>query len=217
MFRADQPDSTKYHQLFFQSPVLPEAAHVLTITYEGDQTDPLFLDYFTVDEATISASSLTTTSSSSSSSVPLSTSTTPIPTPPTPTPTPPTPVIVTITSTAVAGGLDANASSSPSAVSGASTGHAGAVAGGIIGGIAVLFLAAFAFIMWRRRRSKNRNPYNFKDHNGTCKQNLSLRKSMNFDDIFCDQPGRVPFSTIRPLLSANPFRSIPHPHLLHLL
>jgi len=167
-FRADPAGRTQYRQQFFQSPVLPESSHVLTIMYTSIQADPLFLDFFMVDSATLSASSLSTSlSSSSSDPASLSTSSTT-------TTTPPTPVTVTITSTqavstsstVVPDGL-ANASGSPSAVSGARKSNAGAVAGGIIGGIAVLLLAAFAFITWRRHQRKRESLYNFKDNNGT--------------------------------------------------
>lgn len=70
--------STQWRQLLFQSPILPEASHVLTIEYNNNQTSLLFLDFFSVNKATpplssttsfmssITTSTLSTTSQSSS-------------------------------------------------------------------------------------------------------------------------------------------------------
>lgn len=154
-FAAAQAPRPQYSQRFFLSPVLPEADHVLTITNAG--VGALFLDFVMVqsNEDTPPASSLTP-SLSSSSSVPLSTSTSTIT-------TPPPPVTVTITSVQAVSTLttgvanNAKASSTAVAVSGASKSNAGAVAGGIIAGIVVLFLAVFGFIMWRRKRARRQS------------------------------------------------------------
>ncbi|KIM47189.1 hypothetical protein M413DRAFT_440691 [Hebeloma cylindrosporum] len=158
-FRANQAARPQYSQRFFQSPVLPEADHVLTIMNSGVRADPFFLDFVMVqsneDTPAVSSSSSLTTSelSSTSESLPLSTST------PTTT-TPPPAVTVTVTSvqavssppTGVADGV--KASNSAVAASGASKSNAGAVAGGIIAGIVVVFIAVFGFIIWRRRRAR---------------------------------------------------------------
>jgi len=167
-FTAAQAPRTQYSQRFFLSPILPEADHVLTIMNAGVRADPLFLDFVRVqsNEDTPPASSL-----SSSSSVPLSTSTST-------TTTPPPPVTVTITSVQAVSTLttgvasDAKATSTAVAVSGASKSNAGAVAGGIIAGIIVLFLAVFGFIMWRRKRARRKSLLN--SSSGTGKQILSL-------------------------------------------
>jgi hypothetical protein len=75
-FTPNRAGSTLYQQLFFQSPVLHEGSHTLAVTFlTVENSDMLFLDFFTINEAAVPASSLTTFSSSSSQSSPLSTTT----------------------------------------------------------------------------------------------------------------------------------------------
>jgi len=155
-FRATQAARQQYSQRFFQSPVLPEADHVLTIINAGVRADPFFLDFVMIQstEDVPPVSSLPA-SASSSASVPLSTNR------PTIT-TPPPAVTVTVTSSkASTGVLDgAQANGTSVAVSGASKNNAGAVAGGIMAGIVASFLALFAFLIWRRKRERKREKRN---------------------------------------------------------
>jgi hypothetical protein len=175
LFKANQAPRPQYSQRFFESAGLPEADHVLTIMNAGVGADPFYLDFLMVrsKEDTRPTSSLT---ASLSSSVPLSTSTAT-------STTPPPAVTVTITSvqasstpTGVADG--AKASNTSVAVSGASKSNAGAVAGGIIAAIVVLFLAVFGFIIWRRKRARGQSL--FKSSSGIGKRILFLRKFLGF-------------------------------------
>ena len=192
-FKATQAASPQYSQRFFQSPVLPETDHVLTIINAGVRADQFFLDFVMIQstEDVPPASSLTA-SLSSSSSAPHSTSRST-------TTMPPPAVTVTVTSpkpasTGVADGAQANGNSV--AVSGASKNNAGAVAGGIMAGIVASFLALFSFLIWRRKRERKREK-----RNSQVKRNSVIGKYIPFspserflvvDDLFFCSPSADP-------------------------
>jgi len=79
-FTPNRAGDTLNQQLFFQSPGLSEGSHTLTVTFVAvEHSDLFFLDFFMINKATLSASSLTTPFSSSSQSAPLSITTYPSP------------------------------------------------------------------------------------------------------------------------------------------
>ncbi|KAF8956227.1 hypothetical protein BDZ97DRAFT_1925699 [Flammula alnicola] len=164
LFRAAQGATAQYHRLFFQSPVLPDGQHQLTVAHPI-LSDPLFLDFLMIVQTSDASISLSATSSTTSSTTSTTTSTTSA-APSSTVVNTPVPVTVTVTSvvhsaesspTAI-GADGAAASPSGSAVSATvNTGkssNGGAIAGGIIAVIVVLFLLAFGYIFWRRRRGK---------------------------------------------------------------
>ncbi|KAJ2912039.1 hypothetical protein MD484_g8369, partial [Candolleomyces efflorescens] len=133
--------SVQYNQMFYQSPVLPVAAHTLTITNTGDDA-PLFLDVLLVtppDEPMVSTVTTTMTMTPPASTTART-------------------VTVTATAQSTASG-SAQADSSNSGTGATSTGggsNGGAIAGGIIGALAFILLLAFGFIYYRRRRRQQR-------------------------------------------------------------
>ncbi|KAF5311987.1 hypothetical protein D9619_003789 [Psilocybe cf. subviscida] len=173
IFQATQTGRAQYRVLFFDSGVLPDAVHSVEISHPI-LSDPLFLDLFLVSQVTTTpiTPSLPVLPSSASASVTLSLpvanstsvlpSSTPIPssTPlpsseTTPDVTPTTPTSTTPLPTSSSEPTSSAADSAPSLpVVAAETkkSNAGAVAGGVIGGIVVLFLMVFGYIVWRRRR-----------------------------------------------------------------
>ena len=66
----------QWGELFFQSPDLPNTAHVLTSNYDDNSKDSLVLDYFTINDGTLPSdpsSSLTTSILSSTTTIPSTT------------------------------------------------------------------------------------------------------------------------------------------------
>ncbi|KAF8186771.1 hypothetical protein BJ912DRAFT_926926 [Pholiota molesta] len=170
LFRATEAGTTQFSQLFFQSPVLPEGAHTLTILYPV-ASDPFSLDYLLVLQngvstttsttstgtGTATTTSSTTTSSSTTTTLPTTTSATTTSTSTTPPPLSTITVTSVAQSTTATSGADSTSGNASGTNSAASTNHTGAIVGGILGGVVVLFFIVFGIIIWRRKQRSKRS------------------------------------------------------------
>ncbi|KAF5323054.1 hypothetical protein D9611_009376 [Ephemerocybe angulata] len=134
----------QYNQVFFTSPTLPAASHTLTITNTGITAD-LFLDLLIVTPPETPLISTVTTTITPSAVTSMRT--------------------VTVTSTgagaaaSASAGTAAKGSANDTAGTGAaqkSNANAGAIAGGIIGAIALIVLLGIGAVFYRRRARNRR-------------------------------------------------------------
>ncbi|PPQ72214.1 hypothetical protein CVT26_006969 [Gymnopilus dilepis] len=166
-FTADPKAVVQTSQAFFQSPLLPDGVHTLTVTNKL-ASDPLFLDFLMVladsdtplpssisltSASSTSASSTSATSSSSSATSSSSVSTTSssssssVPT-------------LTVTSTVAPSTTSpAPSTTADSDTTGATkSSNTGAIVGGIIAAVVGVTIIVFAILFWYRRH-KRRNEF----------------------------------------------------------